>query len=321
MKDATVCLWVLEYDIRSLAPKCASYLRSAVNKAEGGKFWKGKLLAWRFCHDPELTFEPRSSFEFCSLLEVPCLIATCLSEYEPARCAEPRATANLKRAAVWRTEWMGLDWNDRHSQTCNAAAQQSGGAIETGRHISENLDKDFKICLISSDCASRTIRREEMAGDMGFATAHPGRQVIATVTDGPWKGSQPERPRYGNEGNSISSRAGTGFTFPAALNLERNGRDKNLKEEKEESSMGRGSPDSERANIRESFQASGDRLDSSGRVALEYNAIVQPELIGRLAIVHPSVRTSVPLFIAWRLSSIPPARTSQKASMALPNSL
>ncbi|RDH23208.1 hypothetical protein M747DRAFT_293653 [Aspergillus niger ATCC 13496] len=84
--------------------------------------------------------------------------------------------------------------------------------------------------------------------------------------------------------------------------------------------MGRGSPDSERANIRESFQASGDRLDSSGRVALEYNAIVQPELIGRVAIAHPSVRTSVPLFIAWRLSSIPPARTSQKASMALPDS-
>ena len=55
MKDATVCLWVLEYDIRSLAPKCASYPRSAVNKAERGKFWKGKLLAWRFCHDPELT--------------------------------------------------------------------------------------------------------------------------------------------------------------------------------------------------------------------------------------------------------------------------
>ncbi|OJJ75661.1 hypothetical protein ASPBRDRAFT_37962 [Aspergillus brasiliensis CBS 101740] len=68
----------------------------------------------------------------------------------------------------------------------------------------------------------------------------------------------------------------------------------------------------ERANIRESFQASGDRLDSSGRVALEYNAIVQPELIGRVAIAHPSVRTSVPLFIAWRLSSIPPAHTSQK---------
>ncbi|PYH35769.1 uncharacterized protein BO87DRAFT_23247 [Aspergillus neoniger CBS 115656] len=76
--------------------------------------------------------------------------------------------------------------------------------------------------------------------------------------------------------------------------------------------MGRGSPDSERANIRESFQASGDRLDSSGRVALDYNAIVQPELIGRLAIVHPSVRTSVPLFIAWRLSSIPPGPYKSK---------
>ncbi|OJI85672.1 hypothetical protein ASPTUDRAFT_55282 [Aspergillus tubingensis CBS 134.48] len=269
MKDVTVCLWALEYDIRSLALECASYLRSA--------FWKGKLLAWRFCHDPELTvIKPRSSFAYCSLLEVPCLIAT--PKYEPARCAEPRATANLKRA------------------TCNAAAQQSGGAIETGRHIPAICHR-----------LGGTIRREEMAGDMGFATAHPSRQVIATVTDGPWKGSQPERPRYGNEGNSISSRAGTGFTFPAALNLE--------------SSMERGSPDSERANIRESFQASGDRLDSSGRVALEYNAIVQPELIGRLAIVHPSVRTSVPLFIAWRLSSIPPARTSQKASMALPDSL
>lgn len=76
--------------------------------------------------------------------------------------------------------------------------------------------------------------------------------------------------------------------------------------------MGRGSPDSERANIRESFQASGDRLDSSGRVALDYNAIVQPELIGRLAIAHPSVRTSVPLFIAWRLSSIPPGPYKSK---------
>ncbi|PWY68287.1 hypothetical protein BO83DRAFT_400743 [Aspergillus eucalypticola CBS 122712] len=268
MKDVTVCLWALEYDIRSLALNCTSYLRSA--------FWKGKLLAWRFCHDPELTiikFEPRSSFAYCSLLEVPCLIAT--PKYEPAKCAEPRATANLKRAR--------------------------DGAIETGRHIPENLDKDFKICLISSDCASRTIRREEMAGDMGFATAHPSRQVIATVTDGPWNGSQPERPRYGNEGNSISSRTGTRFTFPAALNLK-----------KEESSMGRGSPDNERANIRESFQASGDRLDSSGRVALDYNAIVQPELIGRLAIAHPSVRTSVPLFIAWRLSSIPPGPYKSK---------
>ncbi|RAH60734.1 hypothetical protein BO85DRAFT_237671 [Aspergillus piperis CBS 112811] len=87
---------------------------------------------------------------------------------------------------------------------------------------------------------------------------------------------------------------------------------KKLKEKKEESSMGRGSPDSERANIRESFQASGDRLDSSGRVALDYNAIVQPELIGRLAIAHPSVRTSVPLFIAWRLSSIPPGPYKSK---------
>lgn len=27
------------------------------------------------------------------------------------------------------------------------------------------------------------------------------------------------QPRYGNEGNSISSRAGAEFTFPAALNL------------------------------------------------------------------------------------------------------
>lgn len=34
MKDVTVCLWALEYDIRSLALNCASYLRSAVNKAE-----------------------------------------------------------------------------------------------------------------------------------------------------------------------------------------------------------------------------------------------------------------------------------------------
>ncbi|PYH60341.1 uncharacterized protein BO96DRAFT_430286 [Aspergillus niger CBS 101883] len=292
--DATVRLWVHVYDIKCLALKDVSYSRSSMSKAEGGEFWKGEFLAWSFCHDPELTVEPRSSFVYCSLLDAPYLIAT--PKYEPARCAEPRATANLKRA-------------DRRSQTCNAAAHQSGGAIETGRHIPENLDKDFKSVICH--CLGRTIRREEMAGDMGFATAHPGRQVIA--------------PRYGNEGNSISSRAGAEFTFPAALNLEltsRRERDGRMKgeREKKESSMGRGSPDSERANIRESFQASGDRLDSSGRVALEYNAIVQPELIGRVAIAHPSVRTSVPLFIAWRLSSIPPARTSQKASMALPDS-
>lgn len=53
--DATVRLWVHEYDIKCLVLKDVSYPRSSMSKAEGGEFWKGEFLAWSFCHDPELT--------------------------------------------------------------------------------------------------------------------------------------------------------------------------------------------------------------------------------------------------------------------------